>query len=69
MKVPWVGIVLGGVRFMHQRPKKTLDAAAGGSSFLETRFQLSREWFYDLNSHTAAELVGGGLEAGDDIGG
>ena len=20
MKVPWVGIVLGGVRFMHQRP-------------------------------------------------
>ena len=36
--------------------KATYDHAA---SFLETRFQLSREWFYDLNSYTAAELVGG----------
>ena len=36
--------------------KATYDHAA---SFLETRFQLSREWFYDLNSYTAAEVVGG----------
>ena len=38
--------------------KATYDHAA---SFLETRFQLSREWFYDLNSYTAAELVGGSI--------
>lgn len=29
------------------------------ASFLESRFHVSREWFYDLNSYTAAELVGG----------
>ena len=38
--------------------KATYDNAA---SFLESRFQLSREWFYDLNSYTAAELVGGSI--------
>ena len=36
--------------------KATYDHAA---SFLETRFQLSREWFYNLNSYNAADLVGG----------
>ena len=38
--------------------KATYDHAAG---FLETRFQLSREWFYDLNSYGTAELVGGSI--------
>ena len=38
--------------------KATYDHAA---SFLETRFQLSREWFNDLNSYTAAELLGGSI--------
>ena len=31
------------------------------ASFLESRFHLSREWFYDLNSYTGAELVGGSI--------
>ena len=38
--------------------KATYDHAA---SFLESRFHVSREWFYDLNSYTAAELVGGSI--------
>ena len=38
--------------------KATYDHAA---SFLETRFQLSREWFNDLNSYTAAELLCGSI--------
>ena len=36
----------------------TYDQAA---SFLQSRFHLSREWFYDLNSYTATELIGGSI--------
>lgn len=38
--------------------KATYDQVA---SFLESHFHLSREWFYDLNSYTGAELVGGSI--------
>ena len=31
------------------------------ASFMASRFHVSREWFYDLNSYTAAELVGGSI--------
>ncbi|MDE0002031.1 MAG: hypothetical protein OXQ29_05015 [Rhodospirillaceae bacterium] len=38
--------------------KATYDQVA---SFLESRFHLSREWFYDLNSYGPAELIGGSI--------
>ena len=31
------------------------------ASFMESRFYVSRSWFYDLNSYTSAELVGGSI--------
>ena len=31
------------------------------ASSLESRFHISRDWFYDLNSYTAAELVGASI--------
>ena len=38
--------------------KATYDQVAG---FMESRFYVGRDWFYDLNSYTSAELVGGSI--------
>ncbi len=38
--------------------KATYDQVAG---FMESRFYVARDWFYDLNSYTSAELVGGSI--------
>ena len=36
--------------------KTTYDQAAG---FLQSQFRIPKDWFYDLNSYAAAELLGG----------
>ena len=38
--------------------KATYDQVAG---FMESRLYVGRDWFYDLNSYTSAELVGGSI--------
>ena len=38
--------------------KATYDQVA---SFMESQFHVDRDWFYDLNSYTSAELVGGAI--------
>ena len=38
--------------------KATYDQVA---SFMESQFRVDRDWFYDLNSYTSAELVGGSI--------
>ena len=38
--------------------KATYDQVA---SFMESQFYVPRDWFYDLNSYTSAELVGGSI--------
>ena len=38
--------------------KATYDQVA---SFMESQFHVDRDWFYDLNSYTSADLVGGSI--------
>ena len=38
--------------------KATYDHVA---SFMESQFHVDRDWFYDLNTYTSAELVGGSI--------